>query len=124
MSNRFILGRLGHLPCQLSLERKIFPNMSQNSFIVHHRHMRIPCSRINTFSISVKLSIQHQLSIVHTLNRFIYAKQLDMGGSQTLFLKKSKNSNLKKKFMAMLFAIKNDPSKQILRIVGVSVGDL
>ena len=45
--------------------------MSQDSFIMHHWHMRVPCSRVDTFSISIKFSVKHQLSVVHTLHRFI-----------------------------------------------------
>ena len=38
--------------------------------------------------------------------------------------KKTIKFKFEKNFMAMLFAIKNNPYKQILSIVGVSVGDL
>ena len=57
------------LPGKLCFKGKIFPNMSQNSFIMHHRHMRIPCSWVNAFSITIKLSVKHQLSIVYTFHR-------------------------------------------------------
>ena len=57
------------LPGELCFKGKIFPNMSQNSFIMHHRHMRIPCSGVNAFSITIKLSVKHQLSIVYTFHQ-------------------------------------------------------